>query len=76
MSLSCSWVRVGFGVRAYRHGGLRHIGVVGFSFGLLDFRVVGLFCGGYVFVLVVAVLEEEGEGCAGGGCWWWFFFPL
>ena len=36
----------------FRRGGFRRIGVVGFSFGLLDFRVaVGLFCGGCGFVL-------------------------
>ena len=37
---ACSWIGVGFGipawwVSAYRHGGFRHTGVMGFSFGLL-----------------------------------------
>ena len=69
---ACLWIGVGFGVGAYRRGmewvflarglewvlALGRIGMVGFSFGLLYFRfVVGLFCGGSGFVLVVAMLE-------------------
>ena len=38
----------------YWRGGFRRIGVVGFDFGMLDFRVaVGLFCDGCICIILL-----------------------